>query len=96
MNNNSFSEVIDETQEVLKLAEAEIESFLAGTKKEKFGITQLSKDIAKNLNQSFTFVYQVVSMYVRKRGDIQSKRGPHGGFQRVEVKDGSQSKENAS
>lgn len=93
--NNSLSEVLDDTQNILKLAEAEIESFLAGTKKESFGITQLSKDIAKTLNVNFTFVYQVVSTYVRKRGDITPKKGRNGGFQKV-VKNGPQPTEDAS
>jgi hypothetical protein len=82
--NNSLNQVLDDTQKVLQMAEAEIEGFLAGKKTENLGITQLSKDIAKSLDQNFTFVYQVVSTYVRKRGDLKPKRGPHGGLVKID------------
>ena len=80
MNKKAFDCVLTETENVLSRAHARIEAHISSKNECTFGVTQLSKDIAKETGSNFTFAYALITAYVSQRDDIEVKRGPKGGI----------------
>lgn len=80
----AIESVTKNCEQILTMAEDQIEAFLRGDRTGKFGVTSLSHEIAKTANCSFQFAYSIVSDYLLHRPDLRVKRGPGGGIQKVE------------
>lgn len=75
----AVSEVSDLTSSIANQAGIMIAAAVATGK--RLPITTLSKDVGKQLDADHTFCYQVISRYMKIRGDLVIKMGPNGGIE---------------
>lgn len=79
---NGHTLTLELVEAILTAADKQIESYLRG-EKERFGVTQLSKDVALEMSCTFTLAYAVISDYIERRVDITVEKGRNGGIKKV-------------
>lgn len=79
----AMSETIQDCQRVLDRTAEMIEDFIAGKMPEKYGSTQLAKELAAETGLSLSLVAPIVSLYIKRDERVESNKGRYNGGLRV-------------
>lgn len=75
----AIQETIQDCQTILDRTAEMIEDFIAGKMPEKYGSTQLAKDLAAETGMNLSLVAPLVSLYIKRDARVESNRGRYNG-----------------
>jgi hypothetical protein len=90
-NDTVIEKILEQTKTILSLGAGTFDEAIA--KKEKTGITDLSKSIAQKTGTQQKFVYGVLSAYIEMHPKLVISRGPGGGVESKESYDKTQAEQ---